>query len=138
MADFFQIFPVGVIKKKEEKVNIEVYKEYRDALLGLEQFSHIIVLCWHHQNDIPEKRRILQVHPRGDKALPLTGIFGTRSPVRPNLIALSTCEILSIDRNIIRVDKIGAFNGTPVIDIKPCLGKNDSMINVRVPEWVDK
>ena len=138
MADFFQIFPVGVIKKNKEKVSIEVYKEYLDALLGLEQFSHIIVLCWHHQNDIPEKRRILQVHPRGDKALPLTGIFGTRSPVRPNLIALSTCEILSIDRNIIRVDKIDAFDGTPVIDIKPCLGKNDSMINVQVPEWVDK
>ena len=136
--DFFKIFPVGIIKKKEEKITIEVYEEYRDALLGLEQFSHIIVLSWFHENDVPEKRAILRVHPRGDKALPLTGIFGTRSPVRPNLIALSTCEILSIVGNIIRVDKIDAFNGTPVIDIKPCLGKNDSMINVRVPEWVDK
>jgi tRNA-Thr(GGU) m(6)t(6)A37 methyltransferase TsaA len=138
LADFFQIFPVGVVKKKEEKVTIEVYEGYRDALLGLEQFSHIIVLSWFHQNDTPEKRRILQVHPRGDKALPLTGVFGTRSPVRPNVIALSTCEILSIDRNIIRIDKIDAFDGTPVIDIKPCIGKDNSMINVRVPEWVDK
>ena len=78
------------------------------------------------------------MHPRGDRALPLTGVFGTRSPVRPNLIALSTCEILSIDENIIRIDKIDAFDGTPVIDIKPCIGKDNSMINVRVPEWVDK
>ena len=138
MAEFFQIFPVGVIKKKDEEITIKVYEEYRAALLGLEQFSHIIVLSWCHENDIPEKRRILQVHPRGDKALPLTGVFGTRSPVRPNLIALSTCEILSIDRNVIRIDKIDAFDGTPVIDIKPCVGKNNSMINVRVPEWVDK
>ena len=136
--DFFKIFPVGIIKKKEEKITIEVYEEYRDALLGLEQFSHIIVLSWFHENDVPEKRGILRVHPRGDKALPLTGVFGTRSPVRPNLIALSTCEILSIDENIIRIDKIDAFDGTPVIDIKPCIGKDNSMINVRVPEWVDK
>ena len=70
MADFFQIFPVEVIKKKEEKVTIEVYEGYRDALLGLEQFSHIIVLSWFHQNDTSEKRGILQVHPRCDKALP--------------------------------------------------------------------
>ena len=136
--DFFQIFPVGIVKKKEEKISIEVYEEYRDALLGLEQFSHIIVLSWFHENDVPEKRGILRVHPRGDKALPLTGVFGTRSPVRPNLIALSACEILSIDENIIRIDKIDAFDGTPVIDIKPCIGKDNSMINVRVPEWVDK
>jgi len=138
LTDFFQIFPVGIIRKKEEKTSIEVYEEYREALLGLEQFSHIIVLCWYHRNDIPEKRRILKVHPRGDKALPLTGVFGTRSPVTPNLIALSTCEILSIDGNIIRIDKTDAFDGTPVIDIKPCIGKDDSMINVRVPEWVDQ
>ena len=136
--DFFKIFPVGIIKKKEEKITIEVYEEYRDALLGLEQFSHIIVLSWFHENDVPEKRGILRVHPRGDKALPLTGVFGTRSPVRPNLIALSACEILSIDENIIRIDKIDAFDGTPVIDIKPCIGKDNSMINIRVPEWVDK
>jgi len=138
MADFFQIFAVGIIKKTGGNVAIEVYEEYRDALLGLEQFSHIIVLSWFHENDVPEKRLILQVHPRGDKALPLTGVFGTRSPVRPNLIALSSCEILSIDKNIIRIDKIDAFDGTPVIDIKPCIGKDNSMINVRVPEWVDK
>lgn len=138
MPDFFQIFPVGIIKKTGASVAIEVHEEYRDALLGLEQFSHIIVLCWYHQNDIPEKRRILRVHPRGDKALPLMGVFGTRSPVRPNLIALSACEILSIEGNVIRIDKIDAFDGTPVIDIKPCIGKDDSMINVRVPEWVDK
>ncbi len=137
MADYFQIFSVGVIKKKDEIVTIEIFEEYRNALLGLHEFSHIIVFYWFHKNDTLKQRNILQVHPRGDKGNPLTGVFASRSPARPNLIAIFTCKILSIDGNTIHVDKIDAFGGTPVIDIKPCISKIDTDLDIRVPEWAD-
>jgi len=137
MVDYFQIFPIGVIHKQDEKVFIEIFKNYRDGLLGLEQFSHIIVFFWFHKNDTPEQRNTLRVHPRGNRVNPLSGVFATRSPVRPNLIAIFTCEILLIDGNTIHVDTIDAFDGTPVIDIKPCISKTDTALDIRVPEWAD-
>ena len=138
MADSFQLFPVGIIRKKGKDVFIEVHHKYKDALLGLDQFSHIIVCFWFHKNDSPEKRTTLQVHPRGNKANPLTGVFATRSPQRPNLIALSTCKILAIDENIIRINKIDALDGTPVIDIKPYLLSIDMKSDIKAPGWVKK
>jgi tRNA-Thr(GGU) m(6)t(6)A37 methyltransferase TsaA len=134
MPDLFEIFPVGFVKKKGGRVSIEIDGKYRDALLGLDQFSHIIVLSWFHENDTPTKRSTRKVHPRGDKTRPLRGVFATRSPIRPNLIALATCKILSIDGNIIYIDQIDAFDETPVIDIKPCTSKMDSMLDSRVHE----
>lgn len=136
MVDIFEVYPVGVIRKGGERVFIEIFKEYEDALFGLTQFSHIIVFSWFHKNDIPERRRILKVHPKRDRKNPLTGVFATRSPTRPNPIAISTCNILSITENIIYIDKIDAFDGTPVIDIKPCLSGNEAGMNIKVPQWV--
>ena len=111
MKDRFDIFPVGVIKKQGETVWIEIYDKYNDALIGLDGFSHLTVCYWFHENDTPEKRNVLQVHPRNNKKNPLTGVFATHSPLRPNLIAISICKILSIDGNSIRIDKIDAFEG---------------------------
>ena len=67
----------------------------------------------------PEQRAILQVHPRRDPSNPLRGVFATRAPVRPNLIALSRCRVLSVQGNVIEVDGIDAFPDSPVLDIKP-------------------
>ena len=64
------------------------------------------------------KRSILQVYPRADKNNPLTGVFATHSPVRPNLIAISKCKIISVKENVIEVDDIDAFSDSPVIDLK--------------------
>ena len=133
MAEPFEIFPVGTVKKSGTTVTIEIQKEYEAALLGLDQFSHIIVFGWFHKNDIPEKRNTLQVHPQGNRAKPLRGVFATRSPVRPNLIAISTCKILSVKGNIIHIDNIDVFHGTPVIDIKPCLSKDDFSSDLKIP-----
>ncbi|MGB2690821.1 MAG: tRNA (N6-threonylcarbamoyladenosine(37)-N6)-methyltransferase TrmO, partial [Desulfobacterales bacterium] len=118
MKDRYYIFPVGVIKKENENVRIDVYKEYRDALLGLDDFSHITACYWFHENDTPEKRKTMQVHPRKNKQNPLRGVFATHSPLRPNLIALSVCKILSIKDTTIFIEKIDALDGSPVIDIK--------------------
>ena len=135
MKDTFKIHPIGIIHKDDQTASIEVFKIFQDGLFGLEQFSHIIVFSWFHKNDTPQKRRTLKVHPKGDRRNPLTGVFATRSPVRPNVIAISTCKILSIKGNIIRIDGIDSFDGTPVIDIKPCLSKDDAIMDMRVPQW---
>jgi tRNA-Thr(GGU) m(6)t(6)A37 methyltransferase TsaA len=77
------------------------------------------VLYWFDRNDSPEKRTILQVHPRGDPERPLRGVFATRSPFRPNLIAISEVRVLAVRDNIIEIDAIDAFADTPVLDLKP-------------------
>jgi tRNA-Thr(GGU) m(6)t(6)A37 methyltransferase TsaA len=97
---------------------LEIYKKYRPALHRLDDCSHITVVCWFHKNDTPDKRKILQVFPRANKSNPLTGVFATRSPFRPNLIAITTCKILSIQDEFVTIDGIDAFDNTPVLDIK--------------------
>jgi len=126
--------PVGIIRKNDTRIRIEIFDEFADGLLGLEGFSHIYVLFWFHQNDAPEKRRTLQVHPRKDPANPLTGVFATHSPQRPNLIGLTLCRILSISGNKIYLEDIDALDGSPVIDIKCYIP--GAVPDVRVPDWV--
>lgn len=132
----FSVEPVGVVGKLDGDAWIEVHEAYRDALLGLEGFSHMTVLFWFHQNDTPEKRRTLQVHPRKDTGNPLTGVFATHSPLRPNLIGMTRCRILGISGATVNIDDIDAFDGTPVIDIKCYIPDADPLEDVRVPEWV--
>jgi len=136
MKDRFYIIPVGVIKKENENVRIEVFEEYRDALLRLDDFSHITVCYWFHENDTPEKRKTLQVHPRKDKQNPLSGVFATHSPLRPNLIALTICKILSIKDTTIFIENIDALDGSPVIDIKCLIPSSELGSDIRLPDWV--
>ena len=139
MRHSYQIFPVGIVHKDEKSTEIEIYDDFTDGLLGLDSFSHIIVLYWFHHNDTPQQRATLQVHPRGNKANPLTGVFGTHSPARPNLIAISTCKILSITANRIRIDGIDAVDRTPVIDIKSYFPHHfDLKTDIKLPDWVKK
>jgi len=136
MKDRFDIFPVGVIQKQDENVWIEIYEKYNEALMGLDKFSHITVCYWFHENDTPEKRNVLQVHPKNNKENPLSGVFATHSPLRPNLIAISTCKMLSIEGNTIHIDKIDAFDGSPVIDIKCFIPSRAIKSDIRLPDWV--
>ncbi|MES9946168.1 MAG: tRNA (N6-threonylcarbamoyladenosine(37)-N6)-methyltransferase TrmO [Candidatus Thiodiazotropha sp.] len=115
----YEVWPIGWVRKQGGKTVIEVDEAYMPALLGLDQFDSIWVLYWFDRNDTPEQRRILQVHPRGNPDNPMRGVFATRAPVRPNLIALSRCRIISIQGNRIEIDEIDAFPNTPVLDIKP-------------------
>jgi tRNA (Thr-GGU) A37 N-methylase len=80
---------VGWIRKSSGKTYIEIEQRYQPALMGVEELRSIWVLYWFDRNDTPEKRSVLQVHPRGNPDNPLRGVFATRSPLRPNLIALS-------------------------------------------------
>jgi tRNA-Thr(GGU) m(6)t(6)A37 methyltransferase TsaA len=115
----YEVRPIGWVRKTEHKTYIEVIKAYQPALLGLEDLDEIWVLYWFDRNDNPQQRSILRVHPRGNPANPLRGVFATRAPVRPNLIALSRCRVISVKDNLIEIDDIDAFPDTPVLDIKP-------------------
>lgn len=136
MRTCYHIYPIGFIKKFNDVTEIDIYDEFSDALLGLDSFSHIHVLYWFHQNDTPEKRRILRVHPRKKERNPLTGVFATHSPARPNLLALSLCRIIAIESNRIRIHEIDALDGSPVIDIKCYIPPEESLQNIHLPDWV--
>ena len=136
MSESYYLKPVGIIRKHDEKAIIEIFNEYGDALLGLDGFSHIYVFYWFDQNDSPEKRKTLQVHPRKDPGNPLTGVFATHSPRRPNLIALTLCGICGIRGNQIEIDEIDAYDGSSVIDIKCYIPGSVPDADVRLPDWV--
>jgi tRNA-Thr(GGU) m(6)t(6)A37 methyltransferase TsaA len=89
-----------------------------DALSGMKVGDRIIVLTWLHRS----RRDVLKVYPRRNLALPLTGVFATRSPDRPNPIGIHPVTVKRIVGNRLRIGPIEAIDGTPVIDIKPELG----------------
>jgi tRNA-Thr(GGU) m(6)t(6)A37 methyltransferase TsaA len=133
----FRLHPVGKVEKKEGSVRLRVYDRYAAALKGLDGFSHVCVLYWFDRNDTPQKRSILQVHPRGNRQNPLTGVFACRAPVRPNLIALSVCKILAVKGGVVHLDDIDAFDNTPILDLKPYIPRIDNPTKgIRLPDWL--
>lgn len=114
----FEVHPIGRIQKKEGRTFIVIDKAYEAGMKGLEKHDYVNVVYWFDKNDTPEKRAILQVHPRGDRKNPLTGVFATHAPFRPNLIAITQCDIIGVKQNVIEIKEIDAFDGSPVIDLK--------------------
>lgn len=90
-----------------------------EGLRDLHVGDEILVFTWLDRG----KRDVLQLHPRGDTTRPLTGVFSTRSPDRPNPIGLHRAAILEMNSPLrIRVDHLEALDGTPIVDVKPVLG----------------
>lgn len=96
-------------------INLE--KNIAEGLDGIHVGDEVIVLTWFHQS----KRDVLKLHPRWDKNNPLTGVFATRSPDRPNPIGIHPVTILQIEDSKIKVSNLEAIHGTPVIDLKPVI-----------------
>jgi tRNA-Thr(GGU) m(6)t(6)A37 methyltransferase TsaA len=93
--------------------------EFREAASGLREGDEVLVLTWLHLG----RRDVLSVHPRGDAKRPLTGVFATRSPDRPNPIGLHAVAIEAVEEDALTVRDLEAIDGTPVLDVKPVLGK---------------
>ncbi len=91
------------------------------ALEGIDAGAVIELLTWLHRSD----RDTLQTRPRGDVTRPMTGVFATRSPDRPNPIGLHTVTVLAAGHGTLRVSGLEAIDGTPVIDVKIALGSAD-------------
>lgn len=87
------------------------------GLEGLAVGDEVILITWFHQS----QRDILKVHPRSDPNIPLTGVFATRSPDRPNPLGLHRVTILEMAVNRLKVGPLEAIDGTPLVDIKPVL-----------------
>ena len=96
---------------------LEVRRWAAAALHGLAVGDEIIVITWFHR----ARRDVLQVHPRSEVRNPLTGVFATRSPDRPNPLGLHPVVERSIEGTRLRIGPIEAIDGTPVVDIKPVL-----------------
>lgn len=131
---FVQTKAVGKeVRDKNLISRIVLHEDYIEALEGVKEFSHLFVMFWLHEISA-ENRRVLKVRPRGRSDMPLLGIFATRTPHRPNPIGLTRVKLLTIERNIITVQGLDAFNGTPVLDIKP-FDSWDTTEQFKVPEW---
>ena len=91
------------------------------ALTGVQRDDELIVVTWLHR----ASRDVLQVHPRGRLDAPLTGVFATRSPDRPNPVGLHRVTVLEVAEQRLRVASLEAIDGTPIVDIKPVLGRLD-------------
>ena len=100
---------------------LEIKPQFAEALQGIAAGDELIIITWLHQG----QRDVLKVHPRGDKNLPLSGVFATRSPDRPNPLGLHRVTVREVISNRIKVGPIEAIDGTPIVDIKPVIESDD-------------
>lgn len=136
-AKDFNVFSLGTVHATSSNWVIEISPEYRDALIGLEGFSHIQVFFWLHLHDTDELRKTVTCDKPYKKAPDVLGIFATRSDYRPNPIGLSVCPVKNIDvrKGFVELYYVDAEDGSPIIDIKPYHPGVDRVKNVMTPAW---
>jgi tRNA-Thr(GGU) m(6)t(6)A37 methyltransferase TsaA len=133
-SDVYALNPIGLIRSslrtRSEAPSqgsegapdawLEVNPELEAGLDGIECGDRLVIVTWFHES----RRDVLKLHPRWDERLPLTGVFATRSPDRPNPLGLHNVTVREIDGCRLLVGPIEAIDGTPVVDIKPFIGDN--------------
>jgi tRNA-Thr(GGU) m(6)t(6)A37 methyltransferase TsaA len=107
---------------------------FEEAMEGVEGFSHLTVVFWTGLRKTTE----LQVHPAGQMDIPLKGIFSTRSPARPNPLAITTVELLERKGNRLVVRGLDAIDGSMIVDIKPHLPGYDAPQRAELPDWMER
>lgn len=120
------------VKDKTRISKIVLNEGLIEALDGIEGFSHVFVLFW--LNEVAKQPRSLKYHPRGRMDMPLLGVFALRTNMRPNPIGLTLVELLKVEGNTLTVRGLDAYDGTPVLDIKP-FDSWDIADNARLPDW---
>jgi len=133
----YQIQPIGHVQANADGFALHIAAEYRPALKQLGKFSHVKVFWWADQLDNAAGRQTLVVEPsyaQGNQV----GVFACCSPSRPNPIATTTCWVIEVDEanGIVVVPWIDAFDGTPIIDLKPYIPIADRARDYSVPEWL--
>jgi tRNA-Thr(GGU) m(6)t(6)A37 methyltransferase TsaA len=147
MSGELLIKPIGVVESPvKEPVDenwgtitsrIILKPEYASGLLGLGDFTHVIVVTCLHKASFDPARH-LQRRPRGLAHMPKVGIFSQRAKDRPNPLGVTAVKLLAVGENHITVQGLDAIDGTPVIDIKPYYPQYDRVDAARVPAWVDE
>jgi tRNA-Thr(GGU) m(6)t(6)A37 methyltransferase TsaA len=139
--------PIGIVSSPvtermdedwgEIRSKIILEPEFDGALLGLEGFSHAIIVTYLHQANY-EKEKHLQRRPRNLETMPKVGILSQRAKNRPNPIGITAVEIVNVGNDYLEVKGLDAINGTPILDIKPYYPHYDKIDNPKIPEWVDR
>jgi tRNA (adenine37-N6)-methyltransferase len=134
--------PIGVVRNEIKTPIVQGWgqivsdlvldEQYTEALDGLEDYSHVLVIFWMDQAGPPKS---LKGHVQGRKDLPVAGLFARRAPSRPNPIGITAGPLLQRDKNVLRVRGVDAIDGTPLLDIKPYMPAFDSVECARIPEW---
>jgi tRNA-Thr(GGU) m(6)t(6)A37 methyltransferase TsaA len=136
--------PIGVVANAGDDVarvdwsrarsEIHLDARYVDALLGLGDYSHILVIAW--LDRIPEELRgRLRAYPSGDERYPVQGAFALRGGTRPNPLSVTVCRLLRVDGTRLRVEGLDLVDRTPVLDIKPYIAHYDSVPQATLPRW---
>lgn len=133
----FIVKPIGKVRNIEDGTFIEVNKPYIPALQALEGFSNLNIFWWFSDFDDDQSRSMLQTEQPYKGAPEVMGVFATRSPLRPNPIALTTVDVIHIDyeNGVIHIAFIDANDNTPVLDIKPYTPSFDRVETPGVPAW---
>ena len=136
--------PIGMAKNKQrdhfggwDKVvtDLIIDKEFQEALTGLKDYSHIVVIYWLSKVKTCELRHV----PQGKIGqVPEVGIFACRCAQRPNPIGNSTVKLVKIKGNTLTVKGLDVINNTPILDIKPYTPQYDLVKNAKVPAWVNQ
>jgi tRNA-Thr(GGU) m(6)t(6)A37 methyltransferase TsaA len=135
--DRFTVESIGRVRVDEDGFALVICEPYRPALVELDGFSHLNVLWWCHLlDDTMFREMTIAERPYRDAPAEI-GIFATRSPARPNPIALTAVPVISIDvaSGVVRVPYIDAEEGTPILDIKPYHPAVDRIRDVHTPAW---
>jgi tRNA-Thr(GGU) m(6)t(6)A37 methyltransferase TsaA len=135
----FQIHSIGTVhaSDEEQRYYLQIHKPFRPALKEMGQFSHVIIIWWADKMDTVEYRSITTTelpYAPGVKA----GVFACRSEYRPNPIAITTMMVLDVDveSGIVVLPWIDAFDGSPVLDIKPYIPISDRIRDFKVADWL--
>jgi tRNA-Thr(GGU) m(6)t(6)A37 methyltransferase TsaA len=111
---------IGIVEKVEgDYSTISIYPEYAPGLDGLDAYKRLYILYWLHEADNLAKRATLRVIPRRHGATEERGVFASHSPHRPNPIGITIVDLLNIEGNRLLVYGLDAFEGSPIVDIKP-------------------
>lgn len=129
--------PIGKTETLDGLRIIRLHKAYVPALQALEGFSHVDVLWWFDGCDNETSRSSLKEHSPYKHAPAVMGTFATRSPERPNPIALSVAEVIGINQEegTVTLAYLDADDDSPVIDLKPYTPSLDRVEKPRVPAW---
>ncbi len=113
------LWPIGTVTSvKEDGSEVEIYPRFSQGLDGLGVNSHIWVLFWMHKLSEAD-RETLEAYPKGDQTRSKRGVFALRSPMRPNPIGMTKVRIVERRDNVLVVSGLDAFEGSPILDIKP-------------------
>lgn len=128
---------IGTIKNKDGETTIQLHPHFKEALTGIDGFQYLQILWWFDGCDNDQSRSTLieeKTYTNGPDKL---GVFATRSPNRPNPIALTTVYVTYVDleQGIIHVAYLDALDGSPVLDIKPYTPSLDRIEHPQVPDW---